>query len=311
MPQVTTLTFTDSTLQTLSQASVMRGIGLKRLAQKDEVFRAFLTATLFFVSEAGKKTHLSQSEFLAALEMFLYKEAPWLQATPDELLDELSETGCVACDADAVHFSLDIAAGWDCEAARQFLKQKEFEKKVQRERIRARLQEKNRAVNAAHAAQMDPSLDCRMMHIAITEAKKALKAGEVPVGAVLVLDGEILAQAGNSVIGTHDPTAHAEISVIRAACQKRRSERLTGATLYVTLEPCPMCAAALALARIRRVVWGADDPKAGALSGALTLQDFADLNHKVSFTGGVLKEECALLLTDFFTARRRDREPGA
>lgn len=142
------------------------------------------------------------------------------------------------------------------------------------------------------------------MAAALTQATNAGRAGEVPVGAVLVHAGTLLASAGNSPITLHDPTAHAEILALRAAGARMGNYRLKDCVLYVTLEPCAMCAVALLHARVARLVFGAADPRLGAAGSAFTLTDDARFNHRVSVTGGVLAAECAGLLRDFFRARR-------
>lgn len=141
---------------------------------------------------------------------------------------------------------------------------------------------------------------------ALKEARIALDKGEVPVGAVVVRSEEIIGRGHNLRETTKDPTAHAEIIAIRQAAGQVRGWRLQGATLYVTLEPCPMCAGALLLSRIERVVYGADDYKAGAAGGLLNLLQFPGLNHQVRITGGVMAEECKEVLQDFFRRKRAD-----
>lgn len=142
------------------------------------------------------------------------------------------------------------------------------------------------------------------MKEALSEAARAMGIGEVPVGAVVVLNGQIIGRGHNQRESTHDPTAHAEIIALRDAGQKMRTWRLTGAALYVTLEPCPMCAGALVQSRIDRVVYGADDPKAGSAGSLLNILQFPGFNHQVKITGGVLEKEAAALLRDFFQQRR-------
>lgn len=142
------------------------------------------------------------------------------------------------------------------------------------------------------------------MRYAIRLAQRAEEQGEVPVGAVVVKDDRCLAEGWNSSIATHDPTAHAEIVALREAGQTAANYRLVDATLYVTLEPCVMCMGAINQARIRRLVFGAFDPKRGAVCHALQLTDAAFLNHKVEWRGGVLEEACSSLLKVFFQARR-------
>ena len=145
--------------------------------------------------------------------------------------------------------------------------------------------------------------DERWMRAAITEAVRAEEAGEVPVGAVVVREGRLLAAAGNAPITRCDPTAHAEILALRAAARAVANYRLAGADLYVTVEPCPMCVGAALHARIRRLVFGATDPKAGAAGSRYTLAPDG-WNHRLELRGGVLADECARLLQAFFARRR-------
>lgn len=142
------------------------------------------------------------------------------------------------------------------------------------------------------------------MRIALAEARAGLAANEVPVGAVVVLDGGIVGQAHNAPIALADPTAHAEVLALRDAARKLGNYRLPGATLYVTLEPCVMCCGAALHARIARVVYGALDPKAGAIVSRHRLLDDDLSNHRIETSGGVLESECGALLKEFFEARR-------
>ncbi len=149
------------------------------------------------------------------------------------------------------------------------------------------------------------SIDTVFMELALQEADKAQCRGEVPVGAVLVdRAGNVLARDGNRSIEYHDPTAHAEVLALRAAGKRLGNYRLLGATLYVTLESCAMCAASMVHARISRVVFGADDPKAGALGSVYNIGRDRRLNHQLLVVGGVMAEESAILLRDFFRLRR-------
>jgi len=152
----------------------------------------------------------------------------------------------------------------------------------------------------------DEERDQHFMRHALRLAARAAEAGEVPVGALLVdRQGVVIGEGWNGPIGSHDPTAHAEIQAVRAACLQVGNYRLPGTTLYVTLEPCPMCAGALVHARIGRVVFGAADPRSGAAGSLFNLLDSRELNHRAQVSGGVLAEECGQLLRDFFRARRR------
>lgn len=149
-----------------------------------------------------------------------------------------------------------------------------------------------------------PAIDVSMMRRALELAREAMAAGEIPVGAVVVKDGRIVGEGFNLREARNDPTAHAERLALTRAGQALGSWRLDGCTLYVTLEPCPMCAGAVVQARIARVIYGADDPKAGACRSLYRLADDPRFNHRAVLTPGVLKEECGEILTQFFLERR-------
>lgn len=151
---------------------------------------------------------------------------------------------------------------------------------------------------------IDRSQDERFMREALEQARLGAERGEVPVGAVLVQDGEVIGRGFNCPISTHDPSAHAEMVAIRAAALDLRNYRLPGSTLYVTLEPCSMCAGLIVHSRIARVVYGATEPKAGVVvsRGQFFAQEF--LNHRVLVEGGLLAQECGAVLSAFFKARR-------
>lgn len=146
--------------------------------------------------------------------------------------------------------------------------------------------------------------DAAFMQLALAQAQAAFAAGEVPVGAVVVKDGQVLACGRNAPIATHDPSAHAEIVALRAAAFALGNYRLDGCEVFVTLEPCAMCAGAMLHSRLQRVVYGTPDLKTGAAGSVLNLFEHTQLNHQTSVQGGVLAEECAALLQDFFRARR-------
>ncbi len=147
-------------------------------------------------------------------------------------------------------------------------------------------------------------IDEEFLRLALDQAHAARDHGDVPIGAVVVVDGQVVATGHNRREVDSDPTAHAEVLAIRAAATARGSWRLDDATLYVTLEPCHMCAGAIVLARIPRVVFGATDPKAGATGSVDQVLDHPRLNHRVDVTSGVLADTCGDLLRDFFRARR-------
>jgi tRNA(adenine34) deaminase len=150
----------------------------------------------------------------------------------------------------------------------------------------------------------DMEADVQFMQEALAEARSAATAGEVPIGAVLVHDGKILARAGNRTIRDCDPTAHAEIVSLREAARLLGNYRLANTALYVTIEPCSMCAGAIIQARIPRLVYGADDPKGGAVRSCFEILSHSHLNHQVEVTPGVLAADCAAIIQSFFAARR-------
>jgi tRNA(adenine34) deaminase len=142
------------------------------------------------------------------------------------------------------------------------------------------------------------------MRAALEQARLAAEAGEVPVGAVVVIDGDVAGAGFNQPIGSRDPTAHAEVVAIRAAAARVGNYRLTGATLYVTVEPCLMCVGAMVHARIGTVVFGAREPKAGAVVSTLAAHELPSLNHRIAAIGGVLEDECREVIQAFFRERR-------
>jgi tRNA(adenine34) deaminase len=154
---------------------------------------------------------------------------------------------------------------------------------------------------------MDPMEDVRYMEEAIRQADRAAGEGEVPVGAVIVHDGRIVARAHNQVETLRDATAHAEMIAITQASEALEGWRLEGAELYVTMEPCPMCAGALVLSRVARIVYGAPDPVAGACGSVFDIVGEKRLNHRIPVTGGVLADRCGELLRAFFRSRRSQK----
>jgi len=151
---------------------------------------------------------------------------------------------------------------------------------------------------------MQAELDRQFMQEALAQAKLAALAGEVPVGAVLVREGRIISTGFNQPISKSDPSAHAEMMALRAAAQAESNYRLPGTTLYVTLEPCTMCAGAMLHARVERVVFGASDPKTGAAGSVLHVFSEKQINHQTQVEGGIMAEECGQVLRDFFKGRR-------
>jgi len=154
------------------------------------------------------------------------------------------------------------------------------------------------------ARQMQSKLDETYMRMALEEARAAERGGEVPVGCVITLEDRVLASAANRTIADCDPTAHAEMVALRAAASAIGNHRLLGTTLYVTIEPCAMCSGAILQARVARLVYGADDPKGGAVRSCFAVFDHPRVNHRVEIAPGVCADEAAALLQTFFAARR-------
>lgn len=149
------------------------------------------------------------------------------------------------------------------------------------------------------------TLYLRYMKEALKEAVMAFERGEVPVGAVITHENTIIARAHNQIVTLKDPTAHAEMIAITQAADYLRNERLINCSLYATMEPCSMCAGAAVLARIEKIIYGADDPKTGACGSIINIADNKRLNHKIEVIGGIMREECAGLLKEFFRTKRR------
>lgn len=148
------------------------------------------------------------------------------------------------------------------------------------------------------------------MRLALAQAAQARDAGEVPVGAVVVLDGAVVGTGFNQPITATDPTAHAEVVAMRAAAAALKNYRLTGATIYVTVEPCLMCVGAMVHARIGTVVFGATEPRSGAIVSMTSAHEFPGLNHRVTAIGGVLEDECRAIMQEFFKERRASSRAG-
>ena len=155
-----------------------------------------------------------------------------------------------------------------------------------------------------HVVDARSKTDRIFMETALEEARLVAQRGEVPVGCVLVIGDRIVSRAGNRTIGDCDPTAHAEVIALRAAAKKIGNYRLLNATVYVTVEPCAMCAGSMIQARVERLVYGADDPKGGAVRSCFSMLDHPQLNHRVEVVAGVLSDEAAALLKAFFATRR-------
>lgn len=298
--------FTGKSAAHYNRLSLRNGVSLSGLARNPLDLQVFFVTALFFVSEAGRDSEVDQEDFLARLEYFRSHHAAWLAGSAEEIYEHMQACGLVVPTDTQVHFCAPVSKEFpDTQAVVSCWQELEAERVRRRHRVRAQLQAKNREINAPKAIEVDPELDRRLMQEALRMAQLAYENDEVPVGAVIAMDGNIVAAASNEVITRHDPTAHAEVLVIRKAAACLGNERLVGATLYVTLEPCPMCAAACSMARIARVVWGADDPECGGMRGAIDVAARAHLNHRPEMTPGVRRAECEKILQDFFKSKRK------
>lgn len=300
--------FDEAACAAFDRLTLMESVPLLSLAKRPECLATFLLAARFCLSFGAGDAVRTRAQMLTALGKFLSRYASWLAASPEELFALLRGCGVFSGSEEALTVS-SVASDFSPEEFAAYLTRARQERDRARREKREALQSKNRAVNTVRPA-VDEALDETLMREALMAAHQAQKAGEVPVGAVLVQDGVIVARAGNTVCSEKKATAHAEMNVINRAASKLGSTYLTGATLYVTLEPCAMCAAAISHARIARVVWAADDPERGAMGGKLNLAQAMNLNHRPAYTRGVLGEECAGLLRGFFERRRQKSSPG-
>lgn len=296
--------FDRDDMERFERCCLMRGIALDGLLKREEAADTVAKAAVLAIADGAQP--LTRELAIERLCDFLSVEANWLQAEPARLFDWLLERGLI----ESLHES-DVRCRLQTDLKREQLQAYLSEKKREREQLRedkrTQLQEKNRLINAPKRPDVDKDIDEAMMRLALQEARAAEERGEVPVGAVLVRGGQVVCADGNRVIERHDPTAHAEMLVLRQAAQLLENERVSDATLYVTLEPCPMCACALAHARVERVVWGADDLKNGGMGGRLDLARAAGLNHRAYGDAGILRDECEQMLKTFFARRRAER----
>lgn len=304
--------YSRETAAHFNRLSLRKGISLLGISRNPVDLDVFFLTVTFFITKGATECRLSRDEFYVRLDDFLKRRTQWLQTTPEEVTEAMRACGCVAMQGETCQVAIAIEPDPSApEKIAELWTQMDQERVKRRARFKAQLQEKNRTVNAPKVPDIDPELDCKAMQEAIGMANLAKANGEVPVGAVIVMDGNIVALAGNETVSRHDPTAHAEMLAIRKAAAVLGNERLTGATLYVTLEPCPMCAAAIAHARISRVVWGADDPHSGGMRSALDVAAKAHMNHRAVQTPSVKRIECEALLKEFFQEKRKAQKAQA
>ena len=290
-------------IETFSALTIRRGSSLESLARtSNDYVRVVVGAWLLSVPKT-----VTRNEALTSAERFLSDPGQWLNVTPEALLAEALSLGLMNEGPEGFTHDLMPRPGVTARRLTDELESAQAILAARRARTREVLQAKNRAVNSGEPP-VDDEADQRFMREALKEAKAAADAGEVPVGAVLVDNGVIVARAGNRTLRDGDPTAHAEMLVLREGAKVAKNHRLTNATLYVTLEPCPMCAGGIVQARPSRVVFGASDPRMGAVGGALSLFDLPGINHRPWVRRGVLADDAKALLTTFFAQRRTVKE---
>ena len=290
-------------IETFSALTIRRGSSLESLARtSNDYVRVVVGAWLLSVPKT-----VTRDEALMSAERFLSDPGQWLNVTPEALLAEALSLGLMNEGPEGFTHDLMPRPGVTARRLTDELESAQAILAARRARTREVLQAKNRAVNSGEPP-VDDEADQRFMREALKEAQAAADAGEVPVGAVLVDNGVIVARAGNRTLRDGDPTAHAEMLVLREGAKVAKNHRLTNATLYVTLEPCPMCAGGIVQARPSRVVFGASDPRMGAVGGALSLFDLPGINHRPWVRRGVLADDAKALLTTFFAQRRTVKE---
>lgn len=290
-------------IETFSALTIRRGSSLESLARtSNDYVRVVVGAWLLSVPKT-----VTRDEALMSAERFLSDPGQWLNVTPEALLAEALSLGLMNEGPEGFTHNLMPRPGVTARRLTDELESAQAILAARRARTREVLQAKNRAVNSGEPP-VDDEADQRFMREALKEAQAAADAGEVPVGAVLVDNGVIVARAGNRTLRDGDPTAHAEMLVLREGAKVAKNHRLTNATLYVTLEPCPMCAGGIVQARPSRVVFGASDPRMGAVGGALSLFDLPGINHRPWVRRGVLADDAKALLTTFFAQRRTVKE---
>lgn len=291
--------FVIADIERFCELSVRRGSTIESLKKHGEDDLRVVTGAWLL----KKKGEAAKSDWTAEARAFLASEAgDWLKAEPEALVELAREIGLLD-GVETLTNELEPRPGVTALRLVDEIEMARSIKAERRARAREALQAKNRAVNCG-APTVDAAFDERMMREALREAEAAFRAGEVPVGAVLVSEGVIIARAGNRTLRDADPTAHAEMLVMREGARKIGNHRLLGASLYVTLEPCPMCAGGIVQARPERLIYGASDIRMGATGGAFSLFDIPGVNHKPWVTRGVLKDEAAALLQAFFAQKR-------
>jgi len=315
MPTAAAVLDTQAWLDRLAQLGVRDGVHLSTLRERDarDLELVFASATLFL--PPGRL--LAERDANDCLRRFLGGAGRWLATDHVELRRWLADTGFVLRSDRGTDYRRGSFPDWLADAAAA-LQPEDLELAVEQARSAhdgARAARKQawlaQAMQVEELPAATPDADAVFMRLAIDQAHNAWALGEVPVGAVVVKDGQVLATGFNQPIGNADPTAHAEIQSLRAAAALLGNYRLAHCDLYVTLEPCAMCAGAIQHARIRRLVYGARDPKTGACGSVVDLFAEPRLNHHTRVRGGVLADDCGGLLSQFFAHRRELQKAGS
>ena len=310
----------DGWLERLAQLAVRDGLHLGTLRERDarDFELVLASAALFFPPERL----LTEREANERLQEFLASAGAMLRTDHVELRRWLADTGFIHRSDRGTDYRRGVWPDWLAAAADQLtaaqlrdavIAARTASGQARAARKQAWLARSDAAVEVIESAPppLEQPADETFMRLALDQANNAWALGEVPVGAVLVKDGRVLATGFNQPIGNADPTAHAEIQAMRAAAELLGNYRLSHCTLYVTLEPCAMCAGAIQHARIARVVFGANDPKTGACGSVVDLFAEPKLNHHAQVRRGVLAQECGRVLSEFFAARRELQRAGS
>jgi tRNA(adenine34) deaminase len=305
-------------LDRLGELASRKGLHLGSLREREPKDLELLLASAALFLPPGQA--LTETDANACLKEFLATAGSMLDTDHVELRRWLADLGFLyrtdfGTDYRRGHFPAwlaEAAAGLDAPQLRDAADEaRETRARSRAARKQAWLDKATQGIEVTEQASVPTSADDTFMRLALDQAQNAWALGEVPVGALVVKDGQVLATGFNQPVGNADPTAHAEIQAMRAAAELLGNYRLAHCDLYVTLEPCAMCAGAMQHARIRRVVFGAPDPKTGACGSVVDL--FADprLNHHATVTAGVLGEQCGAMLSQFFAERRELKRGGS
>ncbi len=309
----------DGWLERIAQLALRHGVHLSTLQQKDgrDLELLFASATLAFPPDEL----LSEREANDILQRFLATAAVMVATDHVELRRWMVDTGFLRRSEFGTDYRRGAIPGWLSEAARTLdfdriattVAQARSAQETQREARRQAWLASQIEVTEGGAGEMsgEASTDETYMRLALDQAHNAWALAEVPVGAVIVKDKQVIATGFNQPIGNSDPTAHAEIQAMRAAATILGNYRLSDCELFVTLEPCAMCAGAMQHARIKRLIYGAADPKTGACGSVVDLFSEPKLNHHTAVRAGVLAAECSRLLSNFFADRRDLRRSGS